>query len=61
MPKKKRHFGITKDIKIKLDPEEEIEELTKERDFWQAAYMEQRMATGRAWWQGYEFGKENKS
>jgi len=30
------------------------ERLKRERDFWHDAWVEQRLATGRAYWAGYE-------
>ncbi len=35
-------------------PETELERLKRERDEWHDAWVEQRLATGRAYWQGYE-------
>jgi hypothetical protein len=33
-----------------------IETLTKERDSWKEAWYVQRLATGKAWWEGYRKG-----
>lgn len=35
---------------------EENKQLRTQLDFWKSAWFEQRVTTGKAWWEGYQMG-----
>lgn len=40
-------------MKIELSEADQIKQLIKERDDWHDAWAKQRIATGKAYWEGY--------